>query len=421
MFVTEVSGLPAGVEEMPPGAELAQVLAGVDRRLLSGKELVVLLRARSRLRAHLDAELYADMAAVAEAVAEELGTDLDLREVQDSAASEIRAALSWTRRAAEYHLDLAHDLTQRLPAVGEALWRGWIDLPRARVIVSETCHLRTDQAEAVATEVLESARALTTGQLRARIHRLAISVDPHSAQERFREGTEQRRVVVEPREDGTASIYGLGLPPHRAQAALGRINRLARSARHPNDSRDIDQVRADVFLDLLCGTGHQQQQQQQAGGGVVDIRVDLTTLAGLDDHPGDLAGFGPVIADIARQVYASQAHSGHRVTVTGESGEVAWAGTTRRRATAGQQRAVEARHPSCVFVGCRMPAGDCDLDHTRPWAQGGPTEEDNLAPLCRHDHRLKHRGGWKLERTGSGTHTWTSPLGHTYTVPAEPP
>ena len=34
----------------------------------------------------------------------------------------------------------------------------------------------------------------------------------------------------------------------------------------------------------------------------VDLRVDLDTLNELNDHPGDLAGYGPVIADIARQV-----------------------------------------------------------------------------------------------------------------------
>ncbi|MCZ6455928.1 MAG: hypothetical protein O6650_01630 [Actinobacteria bacterium] len=34
---------------------------------------------------------------------------------------------------------------------------------------------------------------------------------------------------------------------------------------------------------------------------MVDIRVDLETLTGLTENPGELAGFGPVIADIARR------------------------------------------------------------------------------------------------------------------------
>ncbi|MEE8375472.1 MAG: HNH endonuclease signature motif containing protein [Acidimicrobiia bacterium] len=39
-----------------------------------------------------------------------------------------------------------------------------------------------------------------------------------------------------------------------------------------------------------------------------------------------------------------------------------------------------------------MPATDCDLDHRNAWADGGPTTEDNLAPLCRHDHIVRHNG-----------------------------
>ena len=39
-----------------------------------------------------------------------------------------------------------------------------------------------------------------------------------------------------------------------------------------------------------------------------------------------------------------------------------------------------------------MPAADCDLDHRQPWAYGGATTVDNLAPLGRHDHQVRHSG-----------------------------
>jgi hypothetical protein len=68
-----------------------------------------------------------------------------------------------------------------------------------------------------------------------------------------------------------------------------------------------------------------------------------------------------------------------------------------------------------------MPATDCDLDHTQAWAEGGPTEIGNLAPLCRHDHRLKHQANWQLQPISSGRYTWTSPHGHTYTTTSRPP
>ena len=43
-------------------------------------------------------------------------------------------------------------------------------------------------------------------------------------------------------------------------------------------------------------------------------------------------------------------------------------------------------------------------------AHGGP--EPRAA--CRHDHRVKHEGGWHLAQPEAGTFVWTSPTGHSY-------
>ena len=58
----------------------------------------------------------------------------------------------------------------------------------------------------------------------------------------------------------------------------------------------------------------------------------------------------------------------------------------------------------------------CDLDHSKPYADGGLTEVDNLAPLKRYAHRVRTHGGWKLEQAEPGQLTWTSPHGYTYAV-----
>jgi hypothetical protein len=39
-----------------------------------------------------------------------------------------------------------------------------------------------------------------------------------------------------------------------------------------------------------------------SGAADLEIRVDLTTLIGLDDTGAELAGYGPVIAEIARDL-----------------------------------------------------------------------------------------------------------------------
>jgi hypothetical protein len=248
---------------------------------------------------------------------------------------------------------------------------------------------------------------------------LIITVDPASAKGRYEHGLTERRAVCESNDDGTANVCGYQLPAARAQGVMRRINRLARAAHGRDDPRTMDQVRADVFLDLLAG------RDQYASSGrdraVVDLRADLTTLIGLDDKTAEIPGWGPVIADIARQVAAQQLEDEWRVTVTDpETGMAVWTGTSRRRPTAAQRREVEARNPTCTFPGCRIPAAGCDIDHHTAWAQGGPTQPWNNGPLCRHDHRLKDKG-WTLEQVRPGYYRWTSPLGHTYLTGPDPP
>jgi hypothetical protein len=64
--------------------------------------------------------------------------------------------------------------------------------------------------------------------------------------------------------------------------------------------------------------------------------------------------------------------------------------------------------------GCRVPAHRADADHSVEHAAGGETVDTNIGPSCRHDHRLRHEGGWTITHTQPGHFTWTSRLGHTY-------
>jgi hypothetical protein len=48
------------------------------------------------------------------------------------------------------------------------------------------------------------------------------------------------------------------------------------------------------------------------------------------------------------------------------------------------------RDHNCVFPWCARPARKMDADHVIPYADGGTTSSDNIAPLCRRHHRLKN-------------------------------
>ena len=413
--VVESGRLPAGLDQMAPGPGLGELLSTVDLSRLSGFDRVVVLGAHQRMASHHQARVGEAMVSISD-VMNDLDDDAEL--AFEAAAAEIRAALCLTRRAADFELGFAVELVLRVPRVWEALAAGLIDLRRARVLVSGISHLPVETAREVVERIIDRAARLTTGQIGAVLRRLCVEADPDEATSRYRQAREGRRVILEPTLEGTANLLGLDLPPDRVEAILGRIGLLARSLKTGTETRTLDQLRADVFLDLLEGT----ETKNGSRRGVVDIRVDLATLAGLAEAPGELGGFGPVIADIARQVTERQQRSEWRWTLTdSETGLPVDSGITRRRPSVGQRRSVQTRNPTCVFPGCRMPATGCDLDHRIPWAQGGPTRVDHLVPACRHDHRIRHQTGWKHQPLPGGDHLWTSPLGHQYTTSGQPP
>jgi hypothetical protein len=335
---------------MPPGPELGMVLRKIDRSVLNGHQMVIVLQARARQVAHYQAETYADMMEVALSPPGDIDSPparLAVEDLDEDSAAEIGASLRLTRRAADIALGIAWDLIERLPEVGEARREGRIDLPRARVICDGTGHLPEDQAVEAAQVALGEAPQLTTGQLAARLRGLTLSIDPEDATKRLDHGLVERRVIGESNPDGIGNLLGLNLPPDRVAAILERVNRLARAAKTEGDSRSIDQVRADVYLDLLTGSS-----LSRTPAGSVDIHVDLATLSGLSEVPGEIPGWGPVIADIARQVAVANDHGQWRVSVTDPgTGGVVWNGTTRRRPTATERRHVLARQRVCVFPG----------------------------------------------------------------------
>ncbi|MEO5652628.1 MAG: HNH endonuclease signature motif containing protein, partial [Marmoricola sp.] len=89
---------------------------------------------------------------------------------------------------------------------------------------------------------------------------------------------------------------------------------------------------------------------------------------------------------------------------------------------AAMREQVVLRDAHCVFPGCGRDSRSCDLDHIVPYIQaddGGPpgqTHPSNLAPLCRHHHRVKTHTGWDYQRLDDGGYDWTAPTGHHYVV-----
>jgi hypothetical protein len=79
---------------------------------------------------------------------------------------------------------------------------------------------------------------------------------------------------------------------------------------------------------------------------------------------------------------------------------------------------VELRDRTCVHPYCIRAARHCDCDHIVPFGpdnpERGPTCPCNLAPLCRHHHRLKTLAGWRYTVIEPGTYLWSDPHGQQF-------
>jgi hypothetical protein len=304
---------------------------------LSDEQLIGLLREQHGAVAAAQARELATMAEVSRRTLAGLPADLadDVEFVEGLAEMEIGAALACTTKAAAAQLDLAEDLLHRLPAVHAAMLDGTVDYPKALLLSKATYGLSDEQARAVVDRILPDAPRKTTGQLNARLSKLVIKADPRAATRRYRKGVTRRRLAHWRDHDGTSTLSGTGLPVDRTMAAFGRVDAIARWLKDSGDQRTLEQLRADVTLDLLQGLpipgpDGQTDRPTPAGAGApgsLELTVPLETMLDLKDDPGELGSWGPILADAARAALADLFAAPWRLSVTDHTGRVIWHGS----------------------------------------------------------------------------------------------
>jgi Domain of unknown function (DUF222) len=376
-------------------------------------------------------------------------------QAHESAVAEVGLMLSASARAAAIRVDDAWSLCHRLPGTLAALEQGRITLAKARVIDAETLNLSDEHADQVARRVLATAQKQTPGQLRAATRRAVLSTDPAAARERAKQARRERGVRMWPEPDGMATLSAY-LPAADAAGVFAVLDEYARRAGFTGDERSLEARRGDALVDLVlnptgrCSEGTRTARERTteepdggsgsardgvpvtdatgpAGcrcecgrcrrGGGVDVRVTIpyTALLGANDLPGELAGYGPIPAAVARDLAAGG--TWRRILTDPASGRPLDYGTTRYRPPAHLAELVITRDQTCQFPGCRVPAHRCDLDHSIPHdpAHGtGPTSETNLGPKCRRHHQIKQTPGWSVTQHPDGCTTWVTPSGHQY-------
>ena len=326
--------------------------------------------------------------------------------------AEIAAAMHWTSRWTSDQVHMALELASKLPQTLDALEKGEIDLYKARVLYERTLPLTADLAAEVEERVLVKASEQTGAQMRQLTNRVVMRVDPEGHKARAEERKKQRSTGIDSLEDDMARIWAF-LPAHLAAACSARVDAIAQQTKTPQDMRTLDQVRADVFADLLLAT----PDKASAVKVELYVTVSAATLMGLSEQPGELAGYGPITPGLARELAGDA--TWRRLLTDPATGEALDFGTSTYRPPAALRRFVWARDRTCRFPGCMCPAHKSELDHTVPFPLGN-TSAVNLGPFCKRHHRVKHRAGWEVSQPKPGRFCFKSPAGKTYQRNPEP-
>ncbi|WAL67952.1 DUF222 domain-containing protein [Amycolatopsis cynarae] len=331
----------------------------------------------------------------------------------DSVPKEVALELHYGARQAEGQVSLARDLARRLPSTFEAMKRGELDPYRASKVADQTSVLTDEQAREVDTQVAGKIATRDATSVRRLVNRTVARVDPDGHARRCEERKRGRKVQLCHEDDGMATLYAY-LPAEIAATIYARVDRVARELRSRGEERTLDELRADVFSDLRLGVACEVEPPRAE----VFVYLDFLTWAGLRNEPPELAGHGPIPADLAREL--AQNATIRRVITDPMTGAPIEVGRHRYRPSAATKELVQVRDRECRVPGCHRPVQACDLDHVEPWAQGGDTDSGNLCGLCRRDHRLKDEPGWHHRMTDSGVLEIITPAGRTYRSQPEP-
>jgi hypothetical protein len=354
----------------------------------------------------------------------------------DAAREEVAVACRVSDTEARKRLETARALTASRPGTGaepvlsataRALAGGEISLAHAQALAAATRALDVESARWVEVQVLADQRARTPGQLGFRARKAALQVGADRAERRSAALADRELVAFE--FDGRVS-FSWSMPTVDAAFVGGWLDTVS-GPQGPDDQRLAAQRRADALFDLVSGALDGSSQDATGGPNRPHVEV-LATHESLLDHVWHEAGsatsagpsgWGGASVD-GRSVFGAQLRqlgcdADVRVTLINEFGCILDQGRTTRVVSARLRGLLAVRDQQCRFVGCQTPPRRCHAHHIWHWADGGPTDLQNLLLLCERHHRAVHDGGWSIDLHADGTAVWTSPTGQTVATPAE--
>jgi hypothetical protein len=365
-----------------------------------------------------------------------------------STAGWLRARLRMAAQTAASQVRTARALFRGpLPATAAALCAGELSVAHAEVLAASTQHLPDQVIKDAEPALLDPARRLDPTGLRRLVAHLQYSIDPDRADAQAQRRYERRGVWLTTTMDQMVAVRGL-LDPEAGHTLLAALEPLARPA-DAADPRTGGQRTADALAELA-------RQKLEGGrlpttGGVrpqLNVLIDLPSLEGRPGRLGGEVGWaGPLEPEACRRLacdatltrvvvsrqpleacdHCPSHDDPHDRSASGLEGLLRAVlaklppvlggapsrpldlGRSTRVVTPAQRQALAVRDGGCVFPGCSRPLAWCEGHHVRHWLDGGPTDLDNLALVCRAHHRAVHEGGWRLIRGPDGRFSATPP------------
>jgi hypothetical protein len=340
-------------------------------------------------------------------------------DTMEAVSAEVAAALRISQDLARSHLRYARALRERLPSVAEVFKAGDIDFRLLQTLVYRT-DLITD-ADVLAAVDAELAvmvprwPSMTRGRLVGKVDTIVARADKDAVRRR-RDQYKGREISIWDSDSGMSGICG-GMFTHDAQALDKRLDALADTVCE-HDPRTRRERRADALGALAAGADRlgcrcesadcPAGAKRPAGPVTIHVIAEQATINGTGDAPGwRQQADGLIPPELIRELAESA-----RVVPLAHPGD----GPPEPRYVPSKALAdfVRWRDLTCRFPGCDVPARNCDIDHSIPFAAGGPTHPSNLHCKCRTHHLVKTFWGWREKQLPDGTIIFTAPTGHVY-------
>lgn len=427
-------------EPVSRGGSSAEVIARLDelfeqRHPSTTPESTVLVdRIRAATRAENRAAA-AQLVAIGELFAYRLSrcseTEDWAMDTMAAVSAEVGAALRISQGLAGSRLRAARALREQLPKVAELFKCGDISYQMFTMMAYRT-ELIIDPDVLAAVDAVLAAKvarwpSLTRGRLAAQVDAIVAKVDADAVRRR-KQDREERKVSIADLGGGISEIHG-SLFNVDAHALDARLTALAGTV-CAHDPRSREQRRADALGALAAGAdrlGCRCGRADCAAGkrpGASPVVIHLIAeQASLDGSASPLtsgltsrltSGLASGLAIdelLPAELVAELAASAKLVPLAHPADAAPESGYVPSRALADF---VRCRDLTCRWPGCDRRAAHCDIDHTIPYADGGPTHATNLKLLCRTHHLVKTFWGWRDQQLADGTVIWTAPSRHTY-------